>query len=152
MSYTSWHSTEIMVHFSETPDGSSSWTRRKYPHEYVVRDTITPGGHTRWVCGSSAALERLVLWKYSTTYVKSKIGGEKISYIYLCCSSTGHGFLRINIPLDLGRFSGLSPFPTDTHFICLYTLLVNFLHSFQLFYITLFSTSAKRGPKPWRPF
>lgn len=143
---------KIIVHFSETLDGSISWTRRKYPRGYVARDIITPGGHTRWVCGSSVVLEKLVRSTLEGFHVKSKIGGEKRLYIYLRCSSSGHCFLRINIPLDLGKFLGLSPFPTVTRFHLSIHSFAKFSSLVSLFHITLFSTSATRGPKLWRPF
>lgn len=148
--YTPWHLTEIIVHFSETLDGSSSWTRRKYPRGYVARNTITPGGHTRWVCGSSVVLERLVRSTLEGFYVKSKIEGEKRLYIYLHCSGSGHCFLRINIPLDLGSFLGLLPFLTVTRFHLSIHPFAQFSSLFSLFHITFFNLCHK-GSKAIAP-
>lgn len=126
-----WHSTGIVVHFSGTPDRSSSRTQRKYPRGYVVRDTIIPGGHIRWVC-----VERLVLWKDSMSSLR--LGARKDG-IFICAAPVLDMVLSKSIYLstcgDSWDFHRSQQPPV---FICLYTLLVNSYQPFRFFILHSF--------------
>jgi hypothetical protein len=103
---------EILVPCSETLDGFGSGAPGKYPHGYLVRDTITPGGHTRWVRGFCAeTCER--------SQVVSEVGGEKDS---ITIQLAGRFSPTIHVPLGL-RSSWVSRCSQQSIiFICLYTL------------------------------
>lgn len=111
---------EISVPCSETLlDGFGWGAPGKYPHGYLVRDTITPGGHTRRVRGFCAVT-------YERSQVVSEVGGGKDSTI------TSSFFPTIHVPLGLRSFLGFSLFPTVTH--CHLSI-----HSFSNFFINLSS-------------
>lgn len=61
--------------FSETLDPFGSWTIRKYPDGYLVRDAIAPWGLIRWV-------RRRWAETCERSHVELEVGGEKIAYLF----------------------------------------------------------------------